>query len=329
MGIPETGTRRTVDLAAATQPIIGLPTLTLMKGVAVSSEAIHTNLLTIETGNRVVHNGPMTAETTIGHGLLFQIDLARLPLNIVYPHVRTSPHMTYGGRPGIGEGIIILATKFVTDTTVQTTRSRFVTTVPKEIHGGPHMITDHGLLHPLLLELLRWITLRPPLALPTMRRTASIPPHHHPQTLHLLHLQNDPCPQNINQYFSPFLQRSLSLPNLVGLHRRLMLRLPPKPYQRRNRMFSINLFHHRRHVQNVRDVLVKRRDWLTAIPSPAVGRFTTTKLLPNWGRARLVRFTKRYRRPQERLLLLRGSSCTTRRKECPSLLFEKLRSSKL
>ena len=150
--ISRTDTRRTVDRAAATQPIIDLPTLTLARGAAVASGAIHTNLRTIGTGGRVVHSGLLIfllVETMIGHGPHLRTDPARPPPSTVYRHGRISPLMTYGGRPGIGVETIIPATRLVIDT-AQTTRRRTVTTASKEIHGGRRMITGRGLLRPLL-----------------------------------------------------------------------------------------------------------------------------------------------------------------------------------
>jgi len=160
-GISKPDTQRNVDRAAAIQPIIDLPILTLAKGAAVSSEAIHTNLRTIETGSQVVHNGlliSLLAETMIGHGLHLRIDPARPPPSTVYPHVRISPLMICGGRPGIGVETIIPVTSLVIDT-ARMTRRCTVTTASKVIHGGRHMITDRGPLPLLLLDPLEWIML--------------------------------------------------------------------------------------------------------------------------------------------------------------------------
>ena len=207
-GISETDTQRTVDLAAVTQPIIDPPTLTLAKDAAASSEAIHTNLLTIETGSLAAHNGLLIAETTIRHGLPPRIDPARLPLSTVCHHAQTSLRMTRGDRPGTGEETIILVISPVIGTTVQMTYRHFVTTVPKEIHGDRHTSTDHGLLRPLCLDLLEWIMLQRLPVLPMTRHTVSIPLHRHPQIRRHPPLPSDPCPQSICRYPSPSLQRN-------------------------------------------------------------------------------------------------------------------------
>ena len=247
-GISETGTQRTVDRAAATQPIIDLPTLTLVKGAAASSRAIHTNLRTIGIGSRVVHNGLLIfllAETMIGHGLHLRIDPVRPPPSTAYRHARTSPRMTCGGRLGIGVETIILVTNLVTDTTVQTTCHRTVTTALKEIHGGRLMITDRGLLPPLRLDPLEWIILHLLLAFPMMHRTASTPLRRHPQT-HLLHpLQNDPCLWSTSRYPSLFLPKNQSLPSSADPLRRSILFSPPILSQRLNQAPPISSLHHR------------------------------------------------------------------------------------
>ena len=154
--------QRTVDRAPATQPIIDLPTHTRAKGAAVSSEAIHTNLRTIETGSQVVHSGLLISplvETTTGRGLHLRIDPARPPPSTAYRHAQTSPRMTYGGRLGIGAETTILATNIVTDTTVQMTCHRTVTTVLRETRGGRHTTTGRGLLRPIRLDPLEWTML--------------------------------------------------------------------------------------------------------------------------------------------------------------------------
>jgi len=346
--ISRTDTQRTVDRAAATQPIIDPPTLTLAKGAAVSSEAIHTNLRTIETGSQVVHNGLLIfllAETMIGHGLHLRIDPARPPPSTVYRHGRISPLMTYGGRPGIGVETIIPATRLAIDTAQMTCR-RTVTTGSKEIHGGRHMIVGRGLLRPLLLDPLEWIMLQLLLALPMMHRMACTPLHHHPQTPLLRPLRNDPCLQSVNRYPSPFLRRNRSLPSSAGpLHRLIPLRLP-KTHQGLTQALQISLRDHHRSVQSARDALGRKRSWLTAVRSQDVVRFMTMTLQPSWGKERLgrnssfdatfsaltvfpVRYTRRSRKLRERSLPLRGFLCTTRRKGCLSLLSEKSKSSKL
>jgi hypothetical protein len=239
-------TQRIVDRAAATPPIIDLPTLTPAKGAAVSSEAIHTNLRTIETGSQVVHNGlliPLLAGTTIELGLHLRTDPARPPPNTVYRHVRISLLMTYGGRPGIGVETIIPVTSLVTDT-AQTTCRHTVMTASKEIHGGRHMITGRGLLRPLLLGPLEWIMLQLLLALLMTHRMACIPLHRPLQTPLLHPPQNDPCPQSINRYPSPFLRRSRSLLSSAGLLHRLILLRPPKMCQRLTQALQISFYNH-------------------------------------------------------------------------------------
>lgn len=247
-GISGTVTRRTVDRAAATQPIIDLLTHTQAKGAAASSEAIHMNLRTIENGSQVVRNGLPTsplAEIMTGHGLHLRIDPVRPPPSTAYRHARTSPRMTCGGRLGIGVETIILVTNLVTDTTVQTTCHRTVTTALKEIHGGRLMITDRGLLPPLRLDPLEWIILHLLLAFPMMHRTASTPLRRHPQT-HLLHpLQNDPCLWSTSRYPSLFLPKNQSLPSSADPLRRSILFSPPILSQRLNQAPPISSLHHR------------------------------------------------------------------------------------
>lgn len=192
-GISETVTQRTADREAAIQLIIDLLTRILVKNVAASSKVILMNPHTIETGNPVVHSDPRIAETLTGHDPHLQIDLVLPPLSTVCHRVRIFPRMTNGGRPGIGEGTTILAINLVTDTTAPTTCRHFVTTVPREIRGGRRMSTDHGPLHLFRLDLLERTMLQL-LALPSMRRTVSIPLRHLPQTPLLLLLQNHPYP---------------------------------------------------------------------------------------------------------------------------------------
>ena len=232
--ISKMATQRTADRAAAIHHIIDLPTLTLAKGAAVRSEAIHTNLRTIETGSRVVDSDPLIfllAENTRGHGLHLRTDPARPPPNTVYRHVRISLLTTCGGQPGIGVVIIILATSLATDTTVQMTHPRIVTTAPKEIHGGHHMIIGQGHPHPLLLDPLEWTMLQLLLAL-TVFPMACTPLLHHPQTPLPLPLRNDPCLLSISRYLSPFPRRSRRPPSSAGPPHRSILRWPPRMYQR-------------------------------------------------------------------------------------------------
>jgi len=286
-GILKTDTQRTVDRVAATQLIIDPPTLTLAKGVAVSSEVIHTNLRTIGTGSQVVHKGlPISplAGTTIGHGLHLQIDPARLPPSTVYHHAQTSPRTTYGGRPGIGAETTILVTNLVTDTTVQTTCRRIVTTAPKEIRGGHPMTTGRGPL-PLRLDPLEWIMLQ--LLALMMHRTVSTPLHRRLQTPLPHPPQNDPYLQSINRYPFPFLQRNHLLPSSADpLHRLIPLR-PPKTSRKLNQALPISLSHHNRNVPNGRDALVKKRSWRTAARSRDAAQSTIMTLRPSWGKERL------------------------------------------
>ena len=317
-GIIEMGTQRTVDRAAATQLIIDLPTHTQAKGPAASSEGIHTNLRAIETGSQVVHNGLLTyplAENTTGHGLHLRIDPARPPPNTAYRHVQTSPRMTHEGRPGIGVGTIILVTNLAIDTTVQTTRRHIVTTVPKVIHGGRHMITGLGLLLPLCLDPPEWIMLHLLLALMT-HHMASTPLRRHPQTRLPHPLQNDPYLQNINRYPSLFLRRSQLLRSSAGPLHRLILFSPPKLSQRLNQAPPINLPHHHRNGWIGRDVLARKRSWLTTARSQDVAQFRIMTLRPNWGKEHLgksctptrhfplttfaARYIRQSRKPQER-----------------------------
>lgn len=301
------------------------------------------NLRTIETGSLVVHNALLIAETTKGHGLHLRIDPARPPPSIVCRHVQISPRTTYGDLLGIGEEITILVTNLVTDTTVQMTCRHFVTTVPKGIRGGLHMSTVRDLLRPLRLDLLEWIMLQHLHILPTMRRTASIPHHRHPQTPLPLPLQNDPCPRSINQYPSSSLQRNQSPPISVGHLRRLIPRTSPRTPQRQNQGFPVSLprHYHHRNVQNERDVPVRKRRWLTVAHSQVAAQFTIMTLRPSWEKERLgknfastprlhpdhppVRFIKRFRKVRGTSLPSRGFSCTTRRKGCLSLPCEKSR----
>lgn len=257
-GISETDIQRTADRAAATHPIIGLHTLTLVKGAVVNTGVIHTNLRTIVNGSLVAHNGLLIAETTIGHGLRLQIDLARPPLSTVCHHVQISPRMTREGQPGIGEGSITLATNLVTDITVQTTFRQYVMTDLREIRGGLHTSTDRDPLRPLHFDLLGWIMLQLLFVL-TMRRLASIPLHRRPQTPHLHPLQNDPYPQNINLSLSRFLRRNRSLPSSAGLPQCWILNGPLRTYQSLNQELSTSLPHHNRNVRTGRGALVRKR----------------------------------------------------------------------
>ena len=282
-GISKMDTQRTVDRAAATQPIIDLPTFTLATGAAVGSGAIHTNLRTIETGSQVVHNGlliSLLAETTIGHGLHLRIDPAQPPPNTVYRHVQISLHMTYGGRPGIGVEITIPVTSLVTGTTVQTTCRRIVTTAPMEIHGDRRTITGRGLLRLLRLDHLEWIMLQ--LLVPLMMHHTVCTLHrHHPQ-IPLLHpLQNVRCLQSINRYPFPCLRRNQSLPSSAGpLHHSILLR-PPKTSPRLTQVLQISLPRHHRSIHNGRDAPVRKRSWPMAAHSQDVAQFTTTTLQPS------------------------------------------------
>jgi hypothetical protein len=275
---------------AATQPIIDLPTRTRVKGVAVSSEATHTNLRTIETGSQVVHNGLLIsplAETTTERGLHLRIDPARPPPSTVYHHVQTFPRMTHGGRLGIGAETTILVTNPVTDTTARTTFRPIVTTALKEIRGGHHTITDRGLLRPLRLDLLEWITLQLPPALLMMHRSVSTPLPRHPRTRLPHPLQNGPYLRNINRYLSPFLRESQLLPSSVGPLHRLILPRPPRLSQRLNQAPPPNLPHHCQSVRNGRDALVRKRSWLMTTRSQDVAQFMIMTLRPSWEKERL------------------------------------------
>lgn len=286
-GISKTGIQRTTDHAAATQPTIDLPTLTLVKGGVVSSEAIHTNLRMIETGSQVVHSVPLIVETMIELAPLLQIDPVRPPLSIVCHHVQISPHMTRGGQRGIGREITTLATTLVTDTTARTTCRQFVMTAPKEIHGDRRMITGRDLLPPLRLDLLELIMFQLLPVPPTKPRTASIPRHRHPQTPLRRPLQNDRYPQSISQYPSPSLQKNRLLPSLVAPRHPSILHRSSKMSQRLSQALPISLPLLHRSVQSVRGALVRKRSWHTVTRSRVVARSTIMKLRPSWERERL------------------------------------------
>ena len=288
-GISEMVTQRTVDRAAATRPIIDLPTRTQARDAPVSSEATHTNLRMIETGSQVVYNGPLTfplAETMTGRGPHLRIDPARPPPSTACRRVQTSPHMMHGGRPGIEAETIILVTNLVTDTTVQMTRYRIVMTAPKEIHGDPHTTTGRGPLRPLCLDPPEWIMSHLLLALLMTHRTASTLLRRHRQTRPLRPLQNDLCLRSTNRYPSLFLRKSQLLPGSAGPLRRLILLSPPKLSQRLNQAPPISLRRHHRNGRNGCDGLVRKRSWLTAARSRDVAQSRIMTLRPNWEKER-------------------------------------------